>query len=376
MVWTFTPPATAGASSRSPADCWPATKPGRSPPDRSPVGRGGRFSRTAGSCRPANPQAHQPDRIRLGPGGPAAQRQRLDQSHTRPRRSGRCRPGSSRSAGAADETLCSMGPSPGAGSGRCTVDRGELGKTAPAAPQHQQQPRAGQHQQHDADQHQQPAAHQDGQPFGRARIWAPGLCDGCRPHVWHRACFRSTAYNGRMPTMRYVEAHLRAGGNTPLVRLGAVAEGIAATCWPRSSTSTPVAASEGPDRAAHDEGAEAFGELRRAARSSSRPRGNTGVGWPWSPSAGVTVRVRLPGQGQRGQRKVCGPYGAEVVVCPTAVPPEHPSPIQRLSTGWSRDRRRVKPNQYANRGGTLGRTTWARSELWEQTTAGSPTSWR
>ncbi len=60
--------------------------------------------------------------------------------------------------------------------------------------------------------------------------------------------------------------------------------------------------------------------------------------------------------------------GAEVVVCPTAVDPEHPDSYYNVSTGWSARRPGAwKPDQYSNPNNLAVPLPPTGPELWEQT---------
>jgi cystathionine beta-synthase len=75
-----------------------------------------------------------------------------------------------------------------------------------------------------------------------------------------------------------------------------------------------------------------------------------------------------PDKVSEDKRNVLKAYGAEVVVCPTAVAPEHPSSyynvsdrlVQEIEGAW-------KPNQYANEFNPLSHYETTGPEIWEQT---------
>jgi len=61
-------------------------------------------------------------------------------------------------------------------------------------------------------------------------------------------------------------------------------------------------------------------------------------------------------------------YGAEVVVCPTAVPPEHPDSYYNVSDRLARETPNAwKPDQYANQNNPMSHYEQTGPELWRQT---------
>jgi cystathionine beta-synthase len=60
-------------------------------------------------------------------------------------------------------------------------------------------------------------------------------------------------------------------------------------------------------------------------------------------------------------------YGAEVVVCPVAVPPEDPSSYYKVAERLTFERNAFRPNQYANPNNPLAHVKTTGPEIWQQT---------
>ena len=169
--------------------------------------------------------------------------------------------------------------------------------------------------------------------------------------------------------MEYVEHVVDLVGNTPLVRLNSLA----------GAASTPVLAKVeylNPGGSVKDrialrmvEAAEASGELRPGGTIVEPTSGNTGVGLAMvAQRKGYRCVFVCPDKVSEDKRNVLEAYGAEVVVCPTAVPPEHAesyySVSDRLVTeiegAW-------KPNQYANPANPESHYLTTGPEIWKQT---------
>ena len=169
--------------------------------------------------------------------------------------------------------------------------------------------------------------------------------------------------------MRYVEHIAELVGNTPLVRLGTVAEDIAATVLAKVEYFNPGGSVKDRIALRMIEAAEASGELRPGGTIIEPTSGNTGVGLAMvAQRRGYRCVFVCPDKVSEDKRNVLRAYGAEVVVCPTAVPPEHPDSYYNVSDrlvteidgGW-------KPNQYANQENPRSHYLGTGPELWEQT---------
>ena len=169
--------------------------------------------------------------------------------------------------------------------------------------------------------------------------------------------------------MRYVEHVADLVGNTPLVRLGAVAEGISATVLAKVEYFNPGGSVKDRIALRMIEAAEASGELRPGGTIVEPTSGNTGVGLAMvAQRRGYSCVFVCPDKVSEDKRNVLRAYGAEVVVCPTAVDPDHPDSYYRTSDrlvaeidgAW-------KPNQYANVNNPESHYESTGPEIWEQT---------
>ncbi len=169
--------------------------------------------------------------------------------------------------------------------------------------------------------------------------------------------------------MRYVEHIADLVGNTPLVRLGAVADGIAAPVLAKIEYFNPGGSVKDRIALRMIEAAEASGELRPGGTIVEPTSGNTGVGLAMvAQRKGYRCVFVCPDKVSEDKRNVLRAYGARVVVCPTAVAPEHPDSYYQVSDrlvgeiegGW-------KPNQYANQHNPESHYLGTGPEVWEQT---------
>jgi cystathionine beta-synthase len=172
-----------------------------------------------------------------------------------------------------------------------------------------------------------------------------------------------------MADMRYVEHVADLVGNTPLVRLGRVAEGISAPVLAKVEYFNPGGSVKDRIALRMVEAAESSGELKKGGTIVEPTSGNTGVGLAMiAQRRGYKCVFVCPDKVSEDKRNVLRAYGAEVVVCPTAVEPSHPDSYYNVSDrlvteidgAW-------KPNQYANQQNPESHYLATGPELWEQT---------
>src|SRR6476659_6686900 len=182
--------------------------------------------------------------------------------------------------------------------------------------------------------------------------------------------------------MQYVNSLLDLIGNTPLLRLS---RSLATPDGPSFDDSSD-APGKGPlvlakveylnpggsvkDRIATRmiEAAEASGELQPGGTIVEPTSGNTGVGLAMVAQArGYKCVFVCPDKVSEDKRNVLKAYGAEVVVCPTAVAPEHPDSYYNVSDRLSKEPGAWKPDQYSNPHNPRSHYETTGPEIWEQT---------
>ncbi|HVL86367.1 MAG TPA: cystathionine beta-synthase [Pseudonocardia sp.] len=169
--------------------------------------------------------------------------------------------------------------------------------------------------------------------------------------------------------MRYVEHVADLVGDTPLVRLGTVAAGIEATVLAKVEYFNPGGSVKDRIALRMVEAAEASGELRPGGTIVEPTSGNTGVGLAMvAQRRGYRCVFVCPDKVGEDKRNVLKAYGAEVVVCPTAVDPDHPDSYYRVSDRLSAEIDGAwKPNQYANPENPASHYATTGPEIWEHT---------
>ncbi|MFE2757704.1 cystathionine beta-synthase [Actinosynnema sp. NPDC059335] len=169
--------------------------------------------------------------------------------------------------------------------------------------------------------------------------------------------------------MEYVESVVDLVGNTPLVKLNAVAEGLRPLILAKVEYLNPGGSVKDRIALRMVEAAERSGELKPGGTIVEPTSGNTGVGLALvAQRKGYKCVFVCPDKVSVDKRNVLKAYGAEVVVCPTAVAPEHPDSYYNVSDrlvaeipgAW-------KPNQYANPENPASHYHGTGPEVWRQT---------
>ncbi|MCZ4076353.1 cystathionine beta-synthase [Rhodococcus sp. H36-A4] len=158
-------------------------------------------------------------------------------------------------------------------------------------------------------------------------------------------------------------------GNTPLVKLSSVVGDNAGTVAAKIEYLNPGGSSKDRIAVKMIDAAEAAGELKPGGTIVEPTSGNTGVGLALvAQQRGYKCVFVCPDKVGEDKRNVLRAYGAEVVVCPTAVAPEDPNSyysvsdrlVQEIDGAW-------KPNQYANPAGPQSHYETTGPEIWADT---------
>jgi cystathionine beta-synthase len=169
--------------------------------------------------------------------------------------------------------------------------------------------------------------------------------------------------------VRYYDNVVEIIGNTPLVRLNSVTEGISATVLAKVEYLNPGGSVKDRIALRMVEDAEKAGLLKPGGTIVEPTSGNTGVGLALvAQRRGYKCVFVCPDKVSEDKQNVLRAYGAEVVVCPTAVAPEDPRSYYNVSDQLTRDIPGAwKPDQYSNPANPRSHYEETGPELWEQT---------
>jgi len=158
-------------------------------------------------------------------------------------------------------------------------------------------------------------------------------------------------------------------GHTPLVRLSRVTEGITATVLVKVEYLNPGGSVKDRIAVRMIDAAEAEGLLLPGGTIVEPTSGNTGVGLALvAQQRGYRCVFVCPDKVSQDKINVLRAYGAEVVVCPTAVAPEHPDSYYNVSDRLAREIPGAwKPNQYSNPNNPRSHYETTGPEIWDDT---------
>src|SRR5205085_1115375 len=117
------------------------------------------------------------------------------------------------------------------------------------------------------------------------------------------------------------------------------------------------------------EDAERRGLLKPGGTLVEPTSGNTGVGLAIAAAIkGYRLVCTMPDKMSQEKRDLLRAYGAEIVICPTAVPPESPESYYRVADRLAREiPNAFQPNQYYNPMNPEAHYRTTGPEIWEQT---------
>lgn len=192
---------------------------------------------------------------------------------------------------------------------------------------------------------------------------APDQAIGWPDHQAHFFCKHPET------TVQFHDSMISLVGNTPLVRLNSVTKGIKATVLAKVEYFNPGGSVKDRIALRMIEAAEESGALKPGGTIVEPTSGNTGVGLAIvAQQKGYKCIFVCPDKVSTDKINVLRAYGAEVVVCPTAVDPEHPDSYYNVSDRLVRETPGAwKPDQYSNPNNPLSHYHSTGPELWEQT---------
>ncbi|MFJ9207037.1 cystathionine beta-synthase [Streptomyces sp. L-9-10] len=169
--------------------------------------------------------------------------------------------------------------------------------------------------------------------------------------------------------MQFHDSMISLVGNTPLLKLTSVTEGIQATVLAKVEYFNPGGSVKDRIALRMIEAAEESGELKPGGTIVEPTSGNTGVGLAIvAQRKGYKCVFVCPDKVSTDKINVLRAYGAEVVVCPTAVDPEHPDSYYNVSDRLvSETPGAWKPDQYSNPNNPRSHYETTGPELWKQT---------
>ncbi|MGA9714292.1 MAG: cystathionine beta-synthase [Aeromicrobium sp.] len=169
--------------------------------------------------------------------------------------------------------------------------------------------------------------------------------------------------------MRIAEHVVDLIGGTPLVRLNSVVPDGSGLVAAKIEYLNPGGSAKDRIAVRMIDAAEESGALKPGGTIVEPTSGNTGVGLALvAQQRGYSCIFVCPDKVSEDKRNTMRAYGAEVVVCPTAIPPEHPDSYYNVSDRLVRETEGAwKPDQYSNQMGPLSHYETTGPEIWADT---------
>ncbi|MFL5797863.1 MAG: cystathionine beta-synthase [Actinomycetota bacterium] len=166
-----------------------------------------------------------------------------------------------------------------------------------------------------------------------------------------------------------LESFLDAVGNTPMVRLHRVTQGVKPTILAKLELLNPGGSVKDRIGLRMIEAAERAGRLKPGGTIVEPTSGNTGHGLAIAAAIkGYRCIFVMPDKMSQEKVALLRAYGAEVVITPTAVPPESPESYYRVADRLTEEiPGAYQPNQYFNQENPRAHYETTGPEIWEQT---------
>jgi len=162
---------------------------------------------------------------------------------------------------------------------------------------------------------------------------------------------------------------LQSIGQTPLVRLRRVTEGLSVPVYVKVECGNPAGSIKDRVAVAMVADAERRGLLRAGGTIIEATAGNTGLGLAMVAAVkGYRCIFVLPDKMSKEKISLLKAYGAEVVITPTGVPPDSPDSYNGVADRLAREIPGAwRPNQFANQANPDVHYRTTGPEIWQQT---------
>jgi len=169
--------------------------------------------------------------------------------------------------------------------------------------------------------------------------------------------------------MKYFENILEVIGNTPLVKLNNITKGIKATILAKLEFLNPGGSVKDRIGIAMIEDAERRGLLKPGGTIIEPTSGNTGVGLALVASIkGYKMIFTMPDKMSQEKEMLLRAFGAEVIRCPTDVPPDDPRSYYKVAERLKEEiPNSFLPNQYYNPNNPRAHYETTGPEIWRDT---------
>ncbi len=174
---------------------------------------------------------------------------------------------------------------------------------------------------------------------------------------------------GERVRMEVLDTFLDAMGDTPLVRLHTVTRGVRPAVLAKLEMLNPGGSVKDRIGIRMIESAERAGLLKAGGTIVEPTSGNTGHGLAIAAAIrGYKCIFVMPDKMSQEKIALLRAYGAEVVICPTAVPPESPESYYRVADRLAEEiPGAYQPNQYFNPENPATHYETTGPEIWRQT---------
>ena len=175
-----------------------------------------------------------------------------------------------------------------------------------------------------------------------------------------------------MPVERHrrpYDSVLETVGWTPLIKLNAVTQGIRTPVYGKAEFFNPGGSVKDRIGMPIITAAELSGQLKPGGTIVEGTSGNTGVGLAIAASKkGYRCIFTMPDKMSQEKVRLLKAYGAEVIITPTAVPPDHPDSYVMMAKRIAEETpNAILANQFYNDANPRAHYETTGPELWEQT---------